>query len=1823
MRVEFEGSTYEFPDDATHSEIGRALSAYSLSAKGKGSAPSAQRAGLTPPAPETSLGGVVTSFGQGLAEGLTTEIPGMIGGAVEFAGSYLPEELKVVEDVGRGIKEWSEKKRTEWYGPEKKRQGLERIVYEGTKMLAPSVIPGGVISTGIRVLKGVGKLVQMGKAAQLAGDTMKAAELFQAANTAAKSANNIASASVAGLFGLSQAQQTVDTAEKRAALLDIQGDVEGARKAREAGSGWAPLATGAIEAGGEYLGTKYLGKLFRLDEASVAKRGAKTLVKDFLKTLGVEVGTEMGQQYGEASVEKVSGVRPDVDPLEEALDVIGPTAFMTLLTGGMAGAVNRMRRQDDPIDLTKYQDDKKQEESTADLTPEIAKALDDYKKQQERPSTAREAAEVLLGADAVQEEDARQALRRRGLFVPDEVPMKSAEESAEALEENIAWETPTEDQLQALAGAMAFRQPHLGEKGKVEEDVRVAGGKKEEIDMAAHEAATSPLNDLPEPTDAQKDVGNYRKGHVSVHGMNIAIENPAGSERVGVDKDGTPWSVTMQHHYGYLNRTEGKDGDQIDVIVGPNPESDKAYVVDQIDPKTGKFDEHKSLVGFASEEDARKGYLANYEQGWQGLGEITEMPMDQFKEWIKGGRKTRPVTYKEGKDAGKVRSDEGPVLLGQKGGVAVEKPAAPANLGQKAAVRQRPGEGGQDIQRPEGAERGAGNRTGLKEEPAPATKAFVENKIRTLGSIEAVNAFYAGQDIVSDYARTMAPKILAKGGVPSGQKGKAETVLEKPQAEIPPAPITEAKAGGPLPNEHPKDKVYSALMKKGIPVGPNLYELSDKQVSPSLRKKLSLRGRPEETDSFYLKPKADVTSNPYDTGWILKDKRQDFAERNQQEQYAVRGPAEESVDQPGMLRRAWDEFIFQAQDRFHYLNKAKIEAERRDSRELPEEQDAYLAETRYHGMAAASIDDFEEQGVTPLQELLRTADISLEEADRYLHARHAREANARLKKISPSREEVDRLIAEARYRLERVKGERQYIRSMNPDDYAGTKRYRQTEKEMAEIHAEINRLKNYVPVKDNTALSGMSDKEADRILSETERKPNASYYRELGMRVDAINKETRELLLEAGLETPETIAAWEAAYEHYVPLHREGKGTTLPRRGRGFDIRGKQKMRAGSTREAVNILAHVVAQREAAIVRAEKAKVGRAFLEFAQNNPGPWKIDKPEMTPSYNADGFVTYQANPIGYMLADNVFSVRVDGEDHHITFDENSVEGMRIASALKNLSAADAGSLVRIMSKMTRFLAMVNTSLNPEFIISNFFRDIQTAAYNMSDSQADAIRMKAIRQVGSSFKGIRDYQKGNRGTEWAGWFNLFRHAGGQTGWIDSYRDIEDREKKLIAAIEDMKPGKIRLVKRGMKHALDFISDMNGAVENAIRLSVFKNLVESGMTEAKAARIAKELTVNFNRRGNRGPALNAFYMFFNASIQGSSRLIHAAAKSPKVRKLMIATVGFAAMLDIGNRLLGGDDDDGEYLYDKVPNWVKERNLIIMLPGKAGYLQIPLPWGYNVFHVIGQAAGEVLTKKNNKAVDSAIRVASATWSSFNPVGGESSILQVLSPTISDPLAQWAENKDWSGRKLRPSTSSFAPKPSSQTYWSSVRAPSKWAAEKLNELTGGDEVRPGKIDISPEAIDLVIDTFTGGAGKFISNLISTPIKAARGDSVETYEVPFLRRVYGKPGKQALTQEYYENMDAIRLVDRQLSHYKSDREKLREIREESGAEIRLIAREKAAAEAMKDLRERRKRAEKIEDREARVERIKAIDERMEAVMTKFNMHYHRIMDKGAER
>lgn len=149
-----------------------------------------------------------------------------------------------------------------------------------------------------------------------------------------------------------------------------------------------------------------------------------------------------------------------------------------------------------------------------------------------------------------------------------------------------------------------------------------------------------------EPSDAQKQNGNYAKDHISVDGFNITIENAKGSTRSGVGADGKPWECTMPYNYGYFKRSEGADGDHVDVCLGPHRKSPYVFVVDQVDAKTKKFDEHKVGLHWGTQQQFLNAYKRGFSdgKGKDRIGAVTAVSLPVFKVWLKHADTTKPFS---------------------------------------------------------------------------------------------------------------------------------------------------------------------------------------------------------------------------------------------------------------------------------------------------------------------------------------------------------------------------------------------------------------------------------------------------------------------------------------------------------------------------------------------------------------------------------------------------------------------------------------------------------------------------------------------------------------------------------------------------------------------------------------------------------------------------------------------------------------------------------------------------------------------------------------------------------------------------------------------------------------------------------------------------------------------------------------------------------------------------------------------------------------------------------------------------------------------------
>jgi hypothetical protein len=211
--------------------------------------------------------------------------------------------------------------------------------------------------------------------------------------------------------------------------------------------------------------------------------------------------------------------------------------------------------------------------------------------------------------------------------------------------------------------------------------------------------------------------------------------------------------------------------------------------------------------------------------------------------------------------------------------------------------------------------------------------------------------------------------------------------------------------------------------------------------------------------------------------------------------------------------------------------------------------------------------------------------------------------------------------------------------------------------------------------------------------------------------------------------------------------------------------------------------------------------------------------------------------------------------------------------------------------------------------------------------------------------------------------------------------------------------------------------------------------------------------------------------------------------------------------------------------------------------------------------------------------------------------------------------------DWAGRPLRPSENPFedAPTPDAQKFWNSTGEIPRWITEKLNELTGGSEIRPGAIDISPTTLEYLFEFATGGAGRFLSNIVDAPIKQIVEGEVETYRIPFVSKVYGDVGAQATQERFYANLEQVYYADRelQLAIEERDTARRREIQRQYRAYLLARPFAQEAERRLRALREQRNsiRARSMSER-LRRQRLKPVEDKMEREMLDFNRRVRRL-------
>jgi hypothetical protein len=874
-----------------------------------------------------------------------------------------------------------------------------------------------------------------------------------------------------------------------------------------------------------------------------------------------------------------------------------------------------------------------------------------------------------------------------------------------------------------------------------------------------------------------------------------------------------------------------------------------------------------------------------------------------------------------------------------------------------------------------------------------------------------------------------------------------------------------------------------------------------------------------------------------------------------------------------------DDLMYQFLDK-QIDTKQMQEAILKEGRKIDDNFNAYQKETLYHGKVAAKTGDFLKGDVLTLVRDMNKADITLEQLEEYLHMNHAEERNDKMNERN--------------------------VGNANLQDRG----------------------------------SGVSTKEAEEYFKKLSKEEKAKL-EPLAKQVYDIINETQDILVRSGAEEKGLIDTWRKTYKKYVPLFREDDDFVSPpgtQMGSGFRVQGATSKRAtGSTKKVSNILGNIISQRERAIVREEKMKVGRALYGMAIQHPNPdfWFAFNPDAVKSKKAaieelkkfgvkdaenvmnlmeaprTPYIDEATGQVGYRLSPitlqqhNAFPVRINGKDRYIFFNQSNPQALRMAKTLSEIDTDKLDAISNAVGKLTHWLAAVNTQYNPVFGVVNLIRDVKGAMYNLTTTELAGKQKDVAAQVMPSMNTIRKVLYAERNgkplpdDDDAKLFIQFRDDGGQTG----YRDVlmrQKEEEQLVA--QELRKIQDPAIKRQARHIVRALSDFNDTMENSVRFAAYKIAIKptseggGGLSRDKAAYIAKELTVNFDRKGNLNRRINAYFAFFNAAIRGSAR-IYETLTGPAGKKIMAGGVGLGVLQ--AAMLAGYPDDD-------PPEFVRERNFIIPVPGTKQMFTIPYPLGYHVFPGLGRITTEFMfgDRKIGKAVTDAL---SMFAEAFNPLGGGSLGWQTVAPTVLKLPAQVAQNKDTFGRPIYREDRATQPTPGYLRSRDTASTVSKFISEALNYMSGGTKYKKGAISPTADEIDFYAGQVTGGVGRELAKTKDLITNLVTGEETPSYRIPLVGRFYADVDTNASkTQRFYNNVVEMSNHEQEIKGRQKNRENVSDYMKEH-PEARLWQQANNIENQLSAIKKERKA---LKERGASEDLIKRKNDQMIRLMDNFN-------------
>jgi hypothetical protein len=679
----------------------------------------------------------------------------------------------------------------------------------------------------------------------------------------------------------------------------------------------------------------------------------------------------------------------------------------------------------------------------------------------------------------------------------------------------------------------------------------------------------------------------------------------------------------------------------------------------------------------------------------------------------------------------------------------------------------------------------------------------------------------------------------------------------------------------------------------------------------------------------------------------------------------------------------------------------------------------------------------------------------------------------------------------------------------------------------------------------NDAGSGYTDQQAKDIIDSFTPEQRKHLDKIAGM-VHKLNRDKLDAMVDDGLITPETRDSLNAQFKKYVPLKTLEEEANFTGAGRGYQTWANDIVSAtGRTSRAGSPIAASIMDATRGITRGERAKVNKVIWNFANH------ADSGDIVKAYDS-------ANP-----PPEVMSAELDSKgQRHMVVDRKKLDDLTIPlvvdghqqrvivkdPALKEALATagtpqQVGTIMRGISKATRAFTRTLTEWNVAFAPANLARDVGTAAIRAKRLGIDATAFtpdKIVRQMGA----VAAHMAGKR-TGDAAIYEEMLNAGGKTGGYgltslaDTMADLERMGADL--GYDDHKGGVGRKLGRAARAVGNGLSKYNEMFEYSTRLAAYKAARAKGMSPKRSAEAARKITVDFNVSGDIGRRMGHIYAFANAALQG----LHGDVKdlkSPKTRYRMLSLVGLGAAAQIYNEMFGGENEEtGDLNVDSQADSALDSSLTLLNPGTREGVKIPLPPGiatglYTLGRRLARLSQVSGAPQERNLEREATGILSAAVQSALPVrfaegaSQVTGVLQGLTPALARPFADVAVNSNQFGMPIAPqSRDTKSPPPSYTLARKSTSDIAKSTSQLISDVSGGDEIRPGRLDgrfASPEALEYLVGYYTGGVGQLALQSKNIAKNAAEGKPQDINKIPVARRFAFKEPESYTSRRFHE-------------------------------------------------------------------------------------------------